>query len=37
LQAGYSIHDRLLQPAMVCVARPTQAGATPAQHVDTQA
>jgi molecular chaperone GrpE len=36
LQAGYKIHDRLLQPAMVCVARPTQAS-TPTQHVDTQA
>ncbi len=31
LQAGYIIHDRLLQPAMVCVSRPS------AGHVDTQA
>ena len=37
LQAGYSIHDRLLQPAMVCVARATQAGSSTVQHVDTQA
>lgn len=31
LQAGYIIHDRLLQPAMVCVSRPSTG------HVDTQA
>lgn len=39
LQAGYTIHDRLLQPAMVCVARNTQAAgsAAPQQHIDTKA
>lgn len=34
LQAGYSIHDRLLRPAMVAVAA---AGGTPGAAVDTKA
>lgn len=37
LQAGYVIHDRLLQPAMVGVAKPLNAASDSATHVDTKA
>jgi len=38
MQAGYTIHDRLLQPAMVGVAKSASGGnTTPDEHVDTQA
>ena len=36
MQAGYTIHDRLLQPAMVGVAK-AAGGVDAAEHVDTQA
>ncbi len=38
LQAGYAMHERLLQPAMVGVAKPLNAPSSDtATHVDTQA
>ena len=38
MQAGYTIHDRLLQPAMVGVAKASAGGTdAAAEHVDTQA
>lgn len=38
MQAGYTIHDRLLQPAMVGVAKAGANGAAnPSEHIDTQA
>ena len=40
MQTGYTIHDRLLRPALVAVAKaPPGAGngAEPGQHVDTEA
>ncbi len=37
LQAGYMIHDRLLQPALVGVAKSSNASGDAQHHVDTQA
>ena len=37
LQAGYMIHDRLLQPALVGVAKSSNISGDAPQHVDTQA
>lgn len=37
VQAGYVIHDRLLTPAMVCVAKQPENPAPPIESIDTQA
>jgi molecular chaperone GrpE len=39
VQVGYTIHDRLLRPAMVAVAKAPDAAPTPdaGQHLDTEA